>query len=61
MPFGLYNGLATFQRIINEVLFDILDNFCIAYTDDILIYSDDPSQYEGHVKEVLARLCSVGL
>ena len=46
---------------MNKVLFDILDNFCIAYTDDILIYLDDPSQYEGYVKEVLARLHAAGL
>ena len=61
MPFGLCNGPATFQRFINEVLFDILDDFCTAYADDILIYSDDPSQHEGHVKEVLARLRAAGL
>lgn len=39
LPFGLYNGPATFQRYINSVLFDFLDEFCTAYIDDILIYS----------------------
>ena len=61
MPFSLCNGPTTFQRFINEVLFDILDNFCTAYADNILIYSDDLSQHEGHVKKVLARLRAAGL
>ena len=41
LPFGLINGPATYQRYINDVLFDYLDEFCTAYLDDILIYSDD--------------------
>ena len=61
MPFGLCNGPATFQRYINEVLFDILDEYCTAYADDILIYSEDPSQHASHVKEVLRRLRAAGL
>jgi hypothetical protein len=41
MPFGLTNAPASFQRWMNEVLSDYLDVFCIAYLDDILIYSDN--------------------
>ena len=37
--FGLCNRPATFQRYINETLFDYLNVFCTAYMDDILIYS----------------------
>jgi len=43
------------------VLFDYLDVFCTAYLDDILIYSDDPLEYETHVKKVLDRLKLAGL
>ena len=45
MPFGVVNGLATFQGYINLVLRDYLDILCIGYLDDILIYSVDPSKY----------------
>ncbi len=38
---------------MNNVLFDYLDNFCIAYLDDILIYSKDPLEHEAHIKKVL--------
>jgi hypothetical protein len=45
MAFGLTNIPALFQQGINEVLSDYLDIFCVAYLDDILIYSDDLEQY----------------
>jgi hypothetical protein len=53
LPFGLTNGPATYQRYMNEVLFDYLDDFCTAYLDDILIYSDNVLEHEHYVKLVL--------
>ena len=61
LPFGLTNGPATFQRYLNEVLFDILDVYVTAYMDDILIFSEDPKSHDEHVKEVLRRLRKAGL
>ena len=40
LPFGLTNGPAIFQRYINHMLFDYLDDFYTTYVDDILIYSE---------------------
>ena len=42
-------------------MFDYLDDFCIAYLDDILIYSDNELEHEHHVKKVLERLYNAGL
>jgi hypothetical protein len=53
MPFGLTNAPASFQRWMNEVLSNYLDIFCIAYLDDILIYSDNLTQHRQHVRLVL--------
>ena len=48
MPFGLSNTPATIQGYVNKILAEKLDIFIIIYLDDILIYSEDPSQ--PHVK-----------
>lgn len=61
-PFGLANAPSTFQRYINWALRDYLDEFCSAYVDDILIYTDGPLEmHRGHVRRVLQRLRDTGL
>jgi hypothetical protein len=40
MPFGLTNAPTDFQALINDVLRQFLDDFCTAFLDDILIYSN---------------------
>ena len=56
MPFGLTNAPATFQAYINEALRGLLDVICVAYMDDILIYSFAVEDHAGHVRSVLERL-----
>uniref|UniRef100_A0A3B3HJF8 Gypsy retrotransposon integrase-like protein 1 n=1 Tax=Oryzias latipes TaxID=8090 RepID=A0A3B3HJF8_ORYLA len=56
MPFGLTNAPATFQRLVNDVLRDFLNQFVFVYLDDILIYSKDPKNHQNHVRLVLQRL-----
>ena len=41
---------------MNDVLFDYLDDFYIAYLDDILIYSKNELEHDEHVRKVLLRL-----
>jgi hypothetical protein len=61
-PFGLSNAPSSFQKYINWVLQDFLDNFCSAYIDDILIYSSGSLQdHREKVKSVLIRLQEAGL
>ena len=61
MPFGLTNAPATFQTLINDVLRPYLDVFCVAYLDDILIFSKNLSDHIPHVKAVLSALLTSGL
>ena len=61
LPFGLTGGPGTWQRYINEVLFDFLIDFCMAYMDDILIYSKTLKEHKKHVRQVLVRLREAGL
>jgi transposase InsO family protein len=61
-PFGLANAPSTFQRYINSALHGYLDDFCSAYIDDVLIYTDgDIHLHRQHVKMVLERLNAAGL
>jgi len=53
LPFRLTNGLAIYQRYINNVLFNCLNNFCIAYLDNIIIYSKNKLEYKEHIYKVL--------
>lgn len=56
MPFGLTNAPASFQRFINEALGEYLDDFVIAYLDDILIFSKTIEEHTRHVRSVLRKL-----
>ena len=56
MPFGLTNVPAVFQNLMNQILHDFLDIFCVVYLDDILIYSENPDQHQCHVRQILERL-----
>jgi hypothetical protein len=56
MPFGLANAPATFQAYINRALCDLLDQFCVVYLDDILIFSRNEEEHIEHVREVFRRL-----
>ena len=61
-PFGFTGALATFQRYINRTLQGYLDEFCIAYIDDVLIYSNGSlSDHHTKVKKVLQQLQDTGL
>jgi Reverse transcriptase (RNA-dependent DNA polymerase) len=39
MPFGLSTAPATFQRMMNSILFDLLDHGVLVYLNDVLLYS----------------------
>jgi hypothetical protein len=61
MPFGITNGPANFQRYINNALQGFLDDFCLAFIDDILIFSETKEEHRRHVDLVLERLVKAGL
>ena len=45
MSFGLTGGLVSWQRFINDLLWEYLNNFCTAYLDEILIYSTSMKEH----------------
>jgi len=56
MQFRLINALVTFQKRINNILGEHLDEFVIAYFDDIIIYLITKEEHGEYVKWVLKRL-----
>ena len=62
MPFGLSNAPSTWQRVINDTLFEGLGSFCCAYVDDIIIiWSPSVEQHRRDVWTILQRLRDEGL
>jgi hypothetical protein len=57
IPMGLTNAPATFQRIMNHLLADVIKKgFVVVYIDDILIFSESIEEHVEHVKQVIAAL-----
>jgi len=50
MQFRLINALVTFQKRINSVLGEHLDEFIIAYLNNTIIYLKSEKEYREHVK-----------
>ena len=61
MPFGLANAPSSFQNFINDILHGMLDEFCTAYIDNILIYSNSKKEYQTQIRKVLTALQKAGL
>lgn len=62
MPMGLSNSPATFQRLMNSLLFDFITaGFVVVFIDDILIHSSDEVEHLKHVLLVVMRLWKHGL
>ena len=61
MPFGLCNSGATFQRLIDLVLSGIAYVSCLAYIDDIIIFSRSIPEHLERLSIVLQRISDAKL
>jgi hypothetical protein len=61
-PFGLIGAFATFQRYINNILREFLDDFVSAYINDIIIFTNGFLQkHRNQVVRVMKKLRDAGL
>jgi hypothetical protein len=61
MPFRLINAPATFQAYINKILKGFLDITCVAYLNNIYIFSDSIEEHAKYIRKILDRLKKVRL
>ena len=61
MTFGLCNAPATFQRLMEQVLYDLNNQICAIYLDDILIWSSSLDEHLERLDAVFKRLAEAGL
>ena len=55
MPFGLCNAGATFQRLMDIVMTGLHLDICLAYLDDIIVYSKTPEEHLVRLEMVFRR------
>ena len=60
MPFGLKNAPALFQRCM-EVVLQKCYSFSAPYIDDVLIFSEGPSEHASHLRQVVQELSRHGM
>ena len=56
LPMGLCNAPATFQSLMNCIIYDCIDVFLVVYMDDLLIFSRNEEEHLKHLVIVLSRL-----
>ena len=61
MPFGLCNAPATFCRLMQIILRGIHWRYCLAYLDDVVVFSSSFEDHLVRLEEVLDRLRKAGL
>ena len=61
VPFGLQSAPGFFARVINEVLYDVLGPQCLAYMDDIVIFSKSAEEHLKTIEDVLQKLLAAGI
>ncbi len=56
MFFYLANASITFQIYINKIFNELINDFCVIYLNDILIFFKNKESHVQHIREVLKRL-----
>lgn len=56
MPFGLKNAPSTFQRVMDNILRDLIGKICLVYLDDIIIYATSLEEHIQNLRIVFRRL-----
>ncbi len=61
LPFGLKNGAASFQRLMEHILRAFKLRCCLVYIDDVVMYSQNELEHLQHLNQVFKCLHDAGL
>ena len=61
MPFGLCNAPSTYQRLMTSVLQGIIGRICLAYLDDVIVFSKRRVDHITDLQTILDRIRDAGL
>ena len=61
LPFGLCNGPATFQRLMDLLLTGLQWSSCLVYLDDVIVVGQSFSEHLQNLDNVFRRLRRAGL
>ena len=56
LPFGITNASASFQRIMEYILKDLLSTVCMVYIDDVVVHSNSAKDKIANLQKVVACL-----
>jgi hypothetical protein len=61
LPFGLSNAPATYQRMMEEILYDLNHKVCQIYLDDVIITGNTFEEHLERLEQVLDRFRECGM
>lgn len=61
MPFGLCNAPATFERVMEQILGELLYKVCLVYLDDIIIFGKSFEEMLLNCRMIFRRLKEINL
>ena len=56
LPLGLCNAPSIFQKLINSVMGEYIDDFVLVYLNEILVLSSSEHMHESHLRLVFQKL-----
>lgn len=61
LPYGVCNGTATFQRLMDKIITVDMSPNCFSYLDDVILVTDNFTEHLKWIKRIVTALTAAGL